>query len=99
MGRAFGIVALIFGIISIPFEIFAAWVDVFGGVFGMLQIANLIIILGWVFIVVAILFGIIGAIGDRPKGLAIAGLILGIIGLIIRFSFRFLFITMLSIVP
>ena len=84
MGRVFGIVALIFGIISIPLSIVAAVTEGTFGFFGLPHIGNLIIILGWVSIGIAIVFGILGIILDEYKGMAIAGLILGIIGLILR---------------
>ncbi|MFX1499070.1 MAG: hypothetical protein ACFFBH_16255 [Promethearchaeota archaeon] len=98
MGRAYSIVALIFGIISILVGIFIAWADIFGVVYFML-IVRFLSLLEWAIIGVAIVFGIFGIIVDKPKGLAIAGLILGIIGLIIRITFRFLSIIILGMVP
>jgi len=100
MGRSFGIVSLIFGIISIPIAgILAPMFEALDGLFGMPQVANLIIILGWVFITVAIIFGIIGLAVDKPIGLATAGLVLGIISLIVRFIFGYLFTMIMGLAP
>jgi len=70
MGKVFGILALIFGILG-----FIGWL-----LFGLLPF-NLPFS-GFYLPVAAIVFGIIGIIVDDSKGMAIAGLILGIIGII-----------------
>jgi hypothetical protein len=103
MGRAFGIVALIFGIISIPvggiISPLAQFLASLGGLFGNPQFGIIISILGWVCIVVAILFGIIGIIVEESKGMGIAGLVLGIVSLILRFTIGFLYTLILSFIP
>jgi len=99
MGRAFGIVALIFGIICIPLNIVAAVTGGTFGFFGMPQIGALIIVLGWGCIVVAIVFGILGIILDDSKGMGVAGLILGIIGLILRLLIGSLIVTFIWLFP
>ncbi|MFW9969016.1 MAG: hypothetical protein ACFFDF_02370 [Candidatus Odinarchaeota archaeon] len=99
MGRTFGIVALIFGIISIPLSIVSAVTGGTLGLFGMPQIGGLIIVLGWGIIAIAIIFGILGIILDDSKGMAIAGLILGIIGLILRLFLGTLFTTFSWLYP
>ncbi len=70
LGKIFGILALICGIL---------------GFFGWLLFALIPVVLpysAFYFPGAAILFGIIGLIADESKGMAIAGLILGIIGLV-----------------
>jgi hypothetical protein len=78
-----GINALILGIICIPLGILAAALE--GRSFFGFE--WFIAIFGTIAIFVAILFGILGSILDESKGLAITGLILGIIGLIVRVVF------------
>ncbi len=70
MGKVFGIIALICGILG-----FIGWL-----LFGLLPF-NLPFS-GLYLPVAAIVFGIIGIIVDDSKGMAIAGLILGCIGII-----------------
>ena len=55
------------------------------------DIVSIIAIFGWLIPGIAVIFGIIGIIADDSKGMAIAGLILGIIGLIVGFLIRSLF--------
>lgn len=88
IGKEYGVRALILGIIAL-----------FLGFIGLIiSASNLIIIIsgffpkypiisviGGILSAIAILFGIIGIIIDDPKELAIAGLILGILGLIPSF--------------
>ena len=78
MGRGFGITALIFGIISIPFTVVLGFLQMW--IFFEPNLISIDIILGWLIPGIAIIFGIIGIILDSSKGMAIAGLILGIIG-------------------
>jgi len=70
LGKIFGIIALICGIL---------------GFFGWLLFALIPIDLpysGFYLPGAAILFGIIGLIADESKGMAVAGLILGILGIV-----------------
>ncbi|MHA1987763.1 MAG: hypothetical protein ACW98D_14095 [Promethearchaeota archaeon] len=70
MGKVFGIISLICGIL---------------GFFGWLLFALIPIVLpysGYYIPAAAIIFGIIGIIADDSKGMAIAGLILGILALV-----------------
>lgn len=92
MGRAFGIVALIFGLFS-----WVLWGIVVHFYFSInnfldLPISHLTFIIGWILPTIAIIFGIIGlAVGDS-KGLAIAGLILGSINVFYAlYQYLFLF--------
>ena len=52
------------------------------------KIINLITIIGWVIIGIALFFGILGIIIDKSKGKAIAGFILGVFGLSIGILIR-----------
>ena len=73
LGKIFGIIALICGILG-----FFGWI-----LFGLLPINlpfSAFYLPG-----AAILFGIIGLIADDSKGMAIAGFILGILGLVFIF--------------
>ena len=70
MGKIFGLLGLIFGLIGI----IGVWFITFFFYFGALLIG-----------ILAIVFGGIGIAKDDSKGLGIAGLILGIITLIIWF--------------
>jgi len=70
MGKVFGILALLFGILG-----FVGWL-----LFGLIPIS--LPFSEFYFPGAAILFGIIGLIADDSKGMAIAGLILGIVGII-----------------
>ncbi len=87
MGKSFGIVAMIFGSISIP--ICAAMVvlstisNFYSSLLGIPNLLALLSIIGWLIPAIAIIFGIIGIIKDDSKGLAMAGLILGAIALIL----------------
>ncbi|NVM17170.1 MAG: DUF4190 domain-containing protein [Candidatus Lokiarchaeota archaeon] len=66
MGKIFGILALVCGILG-----FIAWILLGSLPFGEFYLPG-----------AAIVFGIIGLIADDPKGMAIAGLILGVIGIV-----------------
>ena len=86
MGKAFGIVDLIFGLIILlmigitaALTISSIWVANFAPIVFMLE---------WLIPGIAIIFGIIGIIVDNSKGIAIAGLILGIIGFTVGFLLR-----------
>jgi len=70
MGKIFGLLGLIFGLIGI----IGVWFITFFFYFGALLIG-----------ILAIVFGGIGIAKDDSKGLGIAGLIVGIITLIIWF--------------
>jgi len=86
MGRAFGIVALIFGSISIPVSGAMAAISFWSSF--LPSIVPIVFIIGWLIPGIAVIFGIIGIIVDGSKGMAIAGLILGIIALIVGFLLR-----------
>ena len=74
MGKVFGILALICGLIGLA----GGWFLGFFIPYGAFIIPGL-----------AIVLGIIGIIVDDSKGLGIAGLILGVIGLIVAVVFMF----------
>lgn len=76
MGETFGLTALIFGLISIPSGIIAAFIS----------------IIGWLIPPIAIIFGIIGTVKDDSKGMAVAGLVLGIVGLTIGLFLLFVYV-------
>jgi len=76
MRETFGITALIFGLMSIPSGIIAAFVS----------------IIGWLIPPIAIIFGIIGIVKDDSKGMALAGLVLGIVGLTIGLFLLFVYV-------
>ena len=100
MGRAFGIVAMIFGSISIPLCVAIAALSSISSFYslllGMPDILALFSILGWLIPTIAIIFGIIGIIKDDSKGLAIAGLILGVIALILGLIIRYMITSLFS---
>ena len=100
MGRAFGIVAMIFGSISIPLcGAIAAMSSIssfYSLLLGMPDILALFSIIGWLIPAIAVIFGIIGIIKDDTKGLAIAGLILGAIALILGIVIRLMIATLFS---
>ncbi len=87
MGKVFGIFALIFGILGLllgwAIGIFLPFLP-----YGALYISG-----------AAIVFGIIGIIADDSKGMAIAGLILGAIGLIVIIVLPIIFVLILFSVP
>jgi hypothetical protein len=98
MGRAFGIVSLIFGIISIPLSAAMAAMSIWA--FIVPSIVPFVSLIGWIFPGIAIIFGLIGIIADDSKGMAIAGFILGIISLIIGFLLSSLIATFFaSLIP
>lgn len=85
MGKVFGILALVFGLIGL----LGGWFLGFFVPFGALYLPG-----------AAIVFGIIGIIVDDSKGMAIAGLILGIIGIIFVFfilPFLLIFLALLGL--
>ena len=100
MGSAFGIVAMIFGLISIPLCVaitaISSMSSIYSSLLGMPDILALFSIIGWLIPAIAIIFGIIGIIKDDTKGLAIAGLILGAIALILGLLIRFMIATLFS---
>ena len=100
MGRAFGIVAMIFGSISIPIcgaiAAMSSLSSFYSLLLGMPDILTLFSIIGWLIPAIAVIFGIIGIIKDDTKGLAIAGLILGAIALILGLLIRFMIATLFS---
>ena len=65
--QTFSLTALIFGILSIP-------AGIIGGFNNYIE---------WIIPPIAIIFGIIGIKKDDPKGRAVAGLVLGCVGVII----------------
>jgi hypothetical protein len=100
MGREFGIVAIIFGLISIPLCVAMAATGSITHFYNLLlgtpDISALFSIIGWLIPAIAIIFGIIGIIKDDYKGLAIAGLTLGILALIFGLLIHFMFATWFS---
>ena len=100
MGRAFGIVAMIFGSISIPLCVAIAALSSISSFYslllGMPDILALFSMLAWLIPAIAIIFGIIGIIRDDTKGLAIAGLILGVIALILGLIIRYMITSLFS---
>lgn len=64
--QTFSLTAFIFGLFSIPAGI----------------IAGLTIYIAWIIPPIAVIFGIIGIKKDDVKGKALAGLVLGIVGII-----------------
>jgi hypothetical protein len=100
MGRAFGTVAMIFGSISIPLCVaitaLSSISSFYSLLLGMPDILALFSILGWLIPTIAIIFGIIGIIKDDSKGLAIAGLILGVIALILGLIIRYMITSLFS---
>ena len=87
MGRGFGTASLVFGSICIPLGIgFTALRSVFsvGGIWSLpVEISTLLMVLGWLFPSFALIFGLVGMFTDDSKVRAIAGFILGLIGLIL----------------
>ena len=69
MSNTFGIISLIFGLIALC----GGW---------LISLFINIPFLGWLWPGVAIVFGIIGIIKDDSHGMAIAGLVLGIVSLV-----------------
>ena len=100
MGRSFGITALIFGLISIPFcgafSALGSLTSLYSQLFGTTDLIGLVLMIGWLIPSIAVIFGIIGIIKDTTKGLAIAGLTLGAIALILGLLIRFLFISVFT---
>ena len=87
MGSAFGIISLILALI-----------DLLGGIFILMAFSppfNFIFII--MTCIVAIVFGIVGIVRDDAKGLGIAGLILGIIALVIWGIFGLILLTLILI--
>ena len=86
MGNGYGTTALIFGSFCIPVSAaMAAIGSIFnvGGIFSLPPtIVSLLTIISWLIPGIAIIFGIVGIVVDDSKGKAIAGLVLGLIGLI-----------------
>ena len=93
----FGIIALVFGLISIPIS---------GSMASLISVSNLWLelfdamvlasIIGWVVPFIAIIFGMAGIIKDDSKGMATAGLILGVIGLLIGILIYSIFMTIFN---
>jgi hypothetical protein len=100
MGRNFGIVAMIFGSISIPlcgsFAALGSLSSFYSIFLGGSDILIGFSVIGWVIPAIAIIFGIIGIIKDDVKGLSIAGLILGSLAIILGLMLRFMIATLLS---
>jgi hypothetical protein len=84
MGKALGIISLIFGLIGLLLG-WLIWI--------------FFPILGYIVPGVAIVTGIIGIVVDDSKGMAIAGLILGAIGLIVIIVLPIIFVLILFSVP
>lgn len=95
MGKGFGTAGLVFGSFCIPVS---AAMAAFGAIFSVESIWGvspdilfLFSVIGWLIPGMAALFGLIGIIVDDSKGRAIAGFILGVIGLMIAFIVPLLF--------
>ncbi|MFW9879170.1 MAG: hypothetical protein ACFFG0_39325 [Candidatus Thorarchaeota archaeon] len=80
MGRAYGVISLLMGIIAIVFELVLAFVFSF-------IYADIIF---YILVALAILFGIIGIAKDDSKGFGLGGLILGIVALVLWLAVVFL---------
>ena len=99
MGRNFGIVAMIFGSISLPvcggFAALGSLSSFYSTFLGSHDIFMGFSIIGWVIPAIAVIFGIVGVIKDDRKGLSITGLILGslaiLLGLLLRFTIATIF--------
>ena len=88
LGKVFGIVALIFGSICILINT-AITAFILATVF-RLEIKGPFNAIGWIIPAIAIIFGKIGINKEDSKGLAIIGLILGILGLLTGIFITFL---------
>ncbi len=89
MGKVFGVLSLIFGLIAL----LAGWaIQIFVSIMFGFSIASFAL---YAVCGLAIVFGIIGIIKDDSKGLGIAGLILGIIALIL---WQFLWIIIFALI-
>ena len=75
-GQTFGLTALIFGLLSIPAGIIAAF---------RFYIA-------WIIPPIAIIFGIMGIKKDDVKGKSVAGFVLGSVGLVIGLYLIFVYV-------
>ncbi len=88
MEKSYGITAFVLGIISIPVSLLA------GGfiIYRFLTDTYIIIIavIGWIVPILAIGFGLTGAVVCDSKGKAISGIILGIIGITLRILIQFI---------
>ena len=95
MGKGFGTAALIFGIFCIPFGVVMTLLSTvfsMGGIWSLpLEITSFLSLLGWLVPGLAVIFGLIGIIVDDSKGRAIAGFILGFMGLLILFVIHLIF--------
>jgi hypothetical protein len=89
MRKTFGVTALIFGIISVPFNLVPPLLSFSNKFWG--SDFPIISIIGWIICGTAIIFGILGTVTDDSKGSAIIGLVLGIFGLFVGLLLRFLF--------
>ncbi|MHA2472314.1 MAG: hypothetical protein ACXAES_03670 [Promethearchaeota archaeon] len=90
MGKGFGLVSLLLGLVSIVVFILALFVFA-------IPFWDYIV---WTLSIGAIVLGIIGMIKDDSKGLGVVGLILGIIGVILMILLPILFIGWLfSLLP
>lgn len=83
MGKTFGALALVFGLIALV----VGWALMLFVPFGDYIVYALAVL--------AIIFGIIGIVKDDSKGMGIAGLILGIIALILGFIIAFVVIAII----
>ena len=98
MRNTFGIVALVFGLISIPISGAMAIIVSMGDLgFLTFDIIILAFVIGWLVPFTAIIFGIIGIVKDESKGMAIAGLILGIVSLLIGILIYSVFTTSIGL--
>ena len=88
LGKVFGIVALIFGSICLLINaaLIAFIINDYNRTYAIIfnyEIVGPINAIAWIIPVIAIIFGRIGINDEDSKGLAITGLILGIIGLLV----------------
>ncbi|MFX0028536.1 MAG: hypothetical protein ACFE8B_04970 [Candidatus Hermodarchaeota archaeon] len=78
MGRSFGVASIILGIISLPYNMVMAIMHYYD--------TPIFFIVGLIMPFLAIFLGIFGILMDDSKGMAIAGVIFGIIVLVSGFS-------------
>jgi len=92
MGKGFGTASLVFGSMCIPISaVTAIFSTIFpvGSLFGLpSEISMLLSIIGWLIPSIAVFFGFIGIVVNNPKGRAIAGFTLGLIGIIFGIVIR-----------
>ena len=104
MGKGFGTTALIFGSFCIPVSVaMAAFGSILsvGSIWGASsEITSLFSVISWFIPGIASIFGLVGIVVDDSKGRAIAGFVLGLIGLMIAIIVPLVFENLFtSIIP